>query len=237
MASTNTPFYLFAAHGGAGFHPHGIEEREVKYALRAALTAATASADTSPLSAIATAVRIISSLEDAEPLNAGYGSNLTQSGSVECDASLMDASGGEFGSVGAVGGIKNPVRLAQAVLERRRIRDKWGRVPPLLLVGEGARDFAFQQGVELVPAQSLITHRALEEWRHWNDKVGAVVDSLPDATSDILSADRPSESDGLHVRQDTVGAVVMHDTQELAAGVSRYASEYLAVPFGAELLF
>ena len=45
----------------------------------------------------------ISVLENDACLNAGFGSNLNTDGQVECDASVMDDSGG-FGGVGAVSG-------------------------------------------------------------------------------------------------------------------------------------
>lgn len=35
---------------------------------------------------------------------AGYGSNLTLNGRVECDASIMDGRTSDFGSIGAVSG-------------------------------------------------------------------------------------------------------------------------------------
>ena len=44
------------------------------------------------------------SCQDAPCTNAGTGSNLTWSGAVECDASVMDGSDGAFGAVGAVHG-------------------------------------------------------------------------------------------------------------------------------------
>ena len=54
-------------------------------------------------SALDAVISSISVLEKDACLNAGYGSNLTIDGLVECDASLMNDSG-EFGGVGAVSG-------------------------------------------------------------------------------------------------------------------------------------
>lgn len=46
-------------------------------------------------------------LKDDPITNAGRGSNLTEDGRVECDASIMDGDSGAFGAVGAVSGIFN----------------------------------------------------------------------------------------------------------------------------------
>ena len=54
-------------------------------------------------SALDAVISSITVLEDDASLNAGYGSNLTIDGQVECDAAVMSDSG-EFGSVGAVSG-------------------------------------------------------------------------------------------------------------------------------------
>ena len=54
-------------------------------------------------SALDAVISSISILENDACLNAGYGSNLTIDGQVECDASVMSDNGG-FGSVGAVSG-------------------------------------------------------------------------------------------------------------------------------------
>ena len=46
-------------------------------------------------------------LQDFSCTNAGIGSNLTKSGAVECDASIMDGQSLTFGAVGAIKGLLN----------------------------------------------------------------------------------------------------------------------------------
>src|SRR5258708_31797904 len=68
----------------------------------------------SALDAVEAAVR---SLEDNPNFNAGTGACLTNEGTIELDAGIMD---GHLLAVGAVAGIeliKNPIRLARKVLE------------------------------------------------------------------------------------------------------------------------
>lgn len=74
---------------------------------------------------IATAI-----LEDSPITNAGYGSNLTFDGNVECDASVMEGSDLRFGAVGAVSGVKNPVLLAKKLCNQQNEPMELGRIPP-----------------------------------------------------------------------------------------------------------
>lgn len=69
-------------------------------------------------------------LEDSPLTNAGYGSNLTWNGSVECDASIMDGSNMLYGGVGAVFGLKNPITLAKLICEKQNLKMPFGRIPP-----------------------------------------------------------------------------------------------------------
>lgn len=69
-------------------------------------------------------------LEDSPLTNAGYGSNLTWNGCVECDAGIMDGSTMNFGGVGAVSGIKNPISLARLICEKQHFKMSLGRIPP-----------------------------------------------------------------------------------------------------------
>ncbi|KAI0062868.1 N-terminal nucleophile aminohydrolase [Artomyces pyxidatus] len=205
LAEEGTPFYIVAAHGGAGDH-HISSEPAVRQALRNAFRALGAQTAT----ALDLTTALISSLEDAEPLNTGYGANLTLSGRVECDAALMDAKTNAFGAVGAIGCVKNPVQLARIVLENRGRRDTLGRVPPLLLAGAGAADLARSTGMTLVDRDAMIAPRARKDWEIWRDRLEK------SHKDDSVATVRQS----LHSLQDTVGAVAWDTSGNLAAGVS-----------------
>ena len=69
-------------------------------------------------------------LENSPLTNAGYGSNLTFDGKVECDASVMNGSNLQFGGVGAITGVKNPIQVAKCLCELQTKNIGHGRVPP-----------------------------------------------------------------------------------------------------------
>ena len=70
-------------------------------------------------------------MKDSPWTNAGTGSNLTVKGTVECDASIMDGKSLQFGAVGAVAGVKNPILVADNLL-RTQLKGNMslGRIPP-----------------------------------------------------------------------------------------------------------
>ncbi|KAI0027816.1 nucleophile aminohydrolase [Vararia minispora EC-137] len=207
-------FWLIAAHAGAGLHPPDTHA-PVRKTLRTALSAVEhLTSSDSRIDSLSVTARILSELEAAEPLNAGYGSNLTLSGTVECDAALMDASDGAFGAVGALCGVRSPVLAARAVLDawRTRMDDPLDRVMPLTLVGEGARSFAKDRGVEICEPSSLVSTRALQDWRFWKEKW----ENMKEEETDQLNSLRKT----LRAQQDTVGAIVLDSTYNMTAGVS-----------------
>lgn len=75
-------------------------------------------------------------------------------GVLTLDASIMDGDG-RCGAVAALEDIGHPVSVARRVMEK---------TPHVLLVGEGARQFAEQEGF---PRESLLTDEAREAWRKW----------------------------------------------------------------------
>lgn len=113
--------------------------------------------------AVEMAIRV---LEDRQITNAGHGSNLTIGGLVECDATIIDHYG-RSGAVGAVGQIRNPIQLARILLEHTTKPLTLKRVPPNLLVGSGAIEFAFENKVAVVPNDDLVSSAAEDRWQRW----------------------------------------------------------------------
>ncbi|CCM01487.1 uncharacterized protein FIBRA_03541 [Fibroporia radiculosa] len=164
-------------------------------------------------------------LEDAECLNAGYGSNLTQDGEVECDASIITGNDTAFGSVGAVSGIQNPIRLARAILDYSLKPDPLGRIPPMMLVSSGALSFARSQNLDPVSPHQLISPRARKEWERWSLELTNAKMEMPHDTTGIdaantYSPEHRTERISIHALQDTVGAIAWSTGGAPCAGVS-----------------
>jgi beta-aspartyl-peptidase (threonine type) len=143
-------------HGGAGSHGPAEERAPRKRAMMEAMKAGAAilRAGGSALDAVIAGVVI---LEDDPLFNAGYGSTLNFDGAVEMDASVMTttSSSTRAGAVAAISRIKNPIRLARAVMEH---------TPHVMLAGTGAERFARDCGFELCDPDAMIAPRARERF-------------------------------------------------------------------------
>jgi beta-aspartyl-peptidase (threonine type) len=148
---TRVPSLL--VHGGAGADPTDGPE-ELRAGMRAAIDAGwrILSGSGRALDAVEAAVRV---LEDHPRFNAGRGSVLSDAGTVEMDASIMDGDRLDCGAVGAVTRVPNPVSLARRVLEDGR---------HVLLVGEGAEAFARAVGIPACAIAELVTERQQRRW-------------------------------------------------------------------------
>jgi taspase (threonine aspartase 1) len=65
--------------------------------------------------------------------------------------------------------IKNPINLARAILEASSKPLSLRRVPPNLLVGQGATDFAWEQGIPVVPHEMLVSRNARDRYVRWRE--------------------------------------------------------------------
>lgn len=104
-------------------------------------------------------------LEDDPLFNAGTGSTLNALGNVEMDAAIMDGHTLRAGSVAAVQGVKNPIRLARRVMEDGR---------HVMLVGDGALAFARQVGFPECDPETLIVAAERKRWKEKHGTVGCV---------------------------------------------------------------
>jgi beta-aspartyl-peptidase (threonine type) len=182
-------------HGGAGTlrasDMSDAERERYEAALREALEAGwrVLAAGGSALDAVTAAIL---PMEDSPLFNAGRGAVFTADGRNELDASIMDGRTRAAGAVGGVRWVRNPVLLARRVMEAS---------PHVFMAGEGALEFAIDQGLELKPAEWFWTeHR-------WNQMQRA-----------ILRGALPADAgDG---RFGTVGAVALDGAGGLAAATS-----------------
>lgn len=66
-----------------------------------------------------------------------------------------------------VQGVRNPIHLARLILEHSTKPLSMRRVPPNLLVGQGATDFASEMGMPVLNAEYLVSAAAGERYARW----------------------------------------------------------------------
>lgn len=94
---------------------------------------------------------------DANERSVGLGGRPDRDGRVTLDACIMD----EFGNIGSVACLEHivhPISVARAVMEK---------TPHVMIVGQGAFDFAITQGFQ---KENLLTDASKKEWEEWLKK-------------------------------------------------------------------
>ncbi|ENK2916408.1 MULTISPECIES: isoaspartyl peptidase/L-asparaginase family protein [Vibrio] len=192
------PFSI-AIHGGAGTILREQMSDELQQSILADLEAAVKAGHQiletggEALDAVVAAVKV---LEDSPNFNAGKGSVLTNNEMVEMDASVMDGRNLAAGAVAGVRHIRNPIELARDVMRNSN---------HVLLVGEGAEKFAFEQGHEYTEQDYFFTDRRYEQLLSMREK------GLFALSESRYSDDR---------KHGTVGAVALDQQGNLAAATS-----------------
>ena len=154
-------------HGGAGSDAPDTHTARCDGLERAAgVGAAVLERGGSALEAVVDAVAV---LEDDPHFNAGLGSVLTEEGTVEMDASVMDGERLDAGAVAMVRGVANPIRAALAVLGEGR---------EVMLVGEPVRALARRHGLRVVDDAALVTPATVEAWRRRHPPDGNTVGAV-----------------------------------------------------------
>jgi L-asparaginase/N4-(beta-N-acetylglucosaminyl)-L-asparaginase len=107
------------------------------------------------LDAVEAGVRITEA--DPDGRSVGIGGRPDRDGNVTLDACIMDHNM-QCGSVAFLQHILHPISVARKVKEQ---------TPHVMLVGDGALDFAIEQGFE---KQNLLTPKVEKEWEQWKEK-------------------------------------------------------------------
>ena len=95
-------------------------------------------------------IEAIKVMEDSPLFNAGKGAVLDERGEASLDASFMSGKNLNAGAIAGVKKIKNPILAAYSVMKN---------TPQVLLISEGADQFAIEQGLDTVDNSYFITER------------------------------------------------------------------------------
>lgn len=192
---------VIAIHGGAGAITRALlsQEQELRYIQALSDIVETGQRmledGRSALDVVTEAVRL---LEECPLFNAGIGAVYTRDETHELDACVMDGNTLNAGAVAGVSHLRNPILAARLVMEHS---------PHVMMIGEGAENFAIAQGME---------------------RVSADIFSTPERYAQLLAAQSAGETvldhsatplDENH-KMGTVGAVALDMFGNLAAATS-----------------
>jgi N4-(beta-N-acetylglucosaminyl)-L-asparaginase len=121
--------------------------------------------------------------DDPKVRSVGYGGLANALGVVQLDACVMDGKTLSCGGVAGVENVRHVAALARRVMEK---------TPHVLLVGEGARHFALQQGF---PLDTLNTPESVAEWQKARGRNGRKKEPAGKGQGDLAPAGTfPSDS-------------------------------------------
>jgi len=194
------PKLAIVIHGGAGSMTKSTMTLEKESAIHSVLEASVqagyqALLDGAPsTTAVTTAINI---LEDSPLFNAGKGAVFNAAGKNEMDASIMDGATLNAGAVASIKRIKNPINLALKVMTDSQ---------HVMLMGDGAEEFARQQGFEMMDPAYFHTNFRWQQLQRIKAKEAVREEtSIEDQHDQWFS---------------TVGAVALDRHGNLAAGTS-----------------
>lgn len=200
MAQAEDRKFSLVIHGGAGKITRETmsEKNEAKYTakLLEALEAGRKilAEGGNSLDAISAAIMV---MEDSPLFNAGKGAVFDAAGKNMLDAAIMEGKTLNAGAVAGVTKIKNPILLTRAVMDKS---------PHVMMIGEGAEQFAHEIGIEMVDPSYFYTEK------RWQG-LQKVLESRKTKNTALLAKD-------VDYKYGTVGAVAIDQHGNIAAGTS-----------------
>ena len=146
------------------------------------------------LDAVEAGVRVTEA--DVENQTVGIGGRPDRKGFVTLDACIMDENG-DCGSVAFLQNIQHPISVARKVMEL---------TPHVMLVGQGALDFALANGFE---SENLLTPQSEAEWKKW-------VEEAPDDVKAEINVEN----------HDTIGMIALDENGNLSGACTTSGAAY-----------
>jgi len=150
-------------------HPIAVASANGLKAVERAVQRMTEGSD--PLDAAIEGVGLVE--DDPEDISVGYGGLPNEDGVVELDAAVMHGPTCNGGAVASLRNIRHPAQVAKKVMEQ---------TDHVLLVGQGALDFARAQGFA---EENLLTEKARKIWLYWKQTLSDKDDWLPPPPDEI----------------------------------------------------
>lgn len=145
---------------------------------------------------------------DPENQTVGFGGLPDRDGRVTLDACIMDEFG-NCGSVAALEHIVHPISVARLVMEK---------TPHVMLVGDGALQFALEQGFK---KEKLLTERSEKAWKEWLKKA----EYKPQVNIENRSF-RPEKLPGNQYNHDTIGMLALDAAGNLSGACTTSGMAY-----------
>jgi len=159
-------------------------------------------------------------IPEADPTNqsVGYGGLPDRDGRVTLDACIMDEKGG-CGSVMCLEHIMHPISVARLVMEK---------TPHVVLVGDGALQFALAQGFK---KENLLTPESEKAWKEWlkqakYEPVINIENKLQQKKQGHPSAFADVHMPGGAFNHDTIGMVALDNSGNLGGACTTSGMAY-----------
>jgi len=147
--------------------------------------------------------KTINVMENSPLFNAGKGAVFTHDETNEMDSSIMTGQDLNAGAVAGVTNIKNPISAARKVMTNSN---------HVLLYGDGASEFAKEQGLEIVDPSYFYTEKRFKSLQRIKEKEKTTLDH--DEKSSFYDPDIKDSKYG------TVGCVALDKNGNITAGTS-----------------
>lgn len=148
---------------------------------------------------------------DEKNQSVGYGGLPDRDGKVTLDACIMDENG-NIGAVLALEHIKHPISVARKVMEK---------TPHVMLAGDGALQFALEQGFK---KENLLTPASEKAWKEWLKT--AKYEPVRNIENKLYDKVAPQKLPGNQYNHDTIGMIAMDAKGNLSGACTTSGMAY-----------